>query len=142
MLFIIALIAFSCNKNPTDMKIKLAGKEIKIELADDPQEQIQGLSGRASLGENEGMLFIYQNELVPNFWMKGMNFAIDIVWVKDNEVVDITPNATPEPGVEEKDLKRYRPKEPINKVLELPAGWGERNNLKIKDRVDFFQVKR
>ncbi len=53
------------------------------ELARTPLEQTRGLSGRAALAENRGMLFVLATSTRPAFWMKEMNLPIDIVWLEN-----------------------------------------------------------
>ncbi|MDE2399661.1 MAG: DUF192 domain-containing protein [Patescibacteria group bacterium] len=116
--------------------VKIAGKNIKVDLALTPSEQSQGLSGRASLDENTGMLFVFDRPDKYAFWMKDMNFSIDMIWIgEDNKIVFIKKNALPkdypetyQPGMDN-NTARY--------VLEITAGFSEKNNLKIGDEVVF-----
>ena len=63
------------NINTKNKNIVLVGNvEIEIEIADTPAERSQGLSGRRSLAENEGMLFVFDSSLIASFWMKDMRF--------------------------------------------------------------------
>jgi len=84
------------------------------------------------LNENQGMLFISPVKMKPGFWMKNMKFAIDIIWLNENKIVDLTANLLPPIG---DDLRVYYPKEPVNKVLEVKAGFINRNNLKIGEEI-------
>ena len=73
--------------------VKIAGQTVKVELALTMQAQAQGLSGRKILEENEGMLFVFKNSGRYSFWMKDMNFPIDILWIGDDfQVVGIEKN--------------------------------------------------
>jgi uncharacterized membrane protein (UPF0127 family) len=67
--------------------------------------------------------------------MKDMKFAIDIIWVKDNKIVDITPNVEPQPNKSVFNLTVYYPSEAVDKVLELVAGTAEKYNIKINDEI-------
>jgi len=92
--------------------------KIDIEIADTPKLRAQGLSGKESLAEDTGMLFVFEEEGVYPFWMKGMNFPIDIIWIDENyQIVDITKNAAPESYPQ-----TFSPKKPIKYVLEIGAG--------------------
>lgn len=124
----------------SDGTIMIAGRSISFEMAVEGSDQNKGLSGRPGLEENQSMLFVFPRADFPVFWMKDMNFPIDIVWLKGAEVVDITQNAEPQPGVADKDLKTFAPSKPADKVLELKAGWASRNGLKIGDMVEVTQV--
>jgi uncharacterized protein len=150
LLLAIALVGAACNRTTeltqNDVKpygdgtIHLASRSISFEHADTPGEQSLGLSGRESIEENQGMLFTFAVPHFPTFWMKDMNFPIDMVWLKSNEVVDITKNAPNEPGVTDDKLKTYTSKKPADSVLELKAGWADRNGLKIGDKIEVLRV--
>jgi uncharacterized membrane protein (UPF0127 family) len=70
---------------------------IDVEIVDTKEEVERGLSGRLSIGEKEGMLFVFPEMGKYSFWMKEMNFPIDIIWISDEgRVVYIKENATPD----------------------------------------------
>ncbi|GEM_PF-6349034 len=54
---------------------------LKLELACTPAQWDAGLSGRASLDQKAGMLFVLSPEKDWGFWMKGMRFPLDIYWL-------------------------------------------------------------
>ena len=93
--------------------------KIKIELADTAKKRQLGLSGRKSISENDGMLFVFASSSKNNcFWMKDMNFAIDMVWLDDQKkVVTITQNVGPETYP-----KSFCPDSPAKYGLELKSG--------------------
>ena len=119
-----------------EVKIKyaeLSGKKIKVELAQTKAEQELGLSGRALLPEDEGLLFVFENSAEHLFWMKDMKFAIDIIWINAEEkVVYIKRSATPDSYPEV-----FKPTENAKYVLEVSAGFADKNNLKEGDSVLF-----
>lgn len=109
--------------------ISLGGKKLKVTVADEPLEQMQGLSGREGLSENEGMLFIFEPPQIPGFWMKDMKFSIDIIWISaEGKVVGVQKSLSPETYP-----KTYAPPSPIKYVLEVNSGWYDRNGIKIGD---------
>lgn len=118
-------------------KISVNDTEVFVEIADSQERMIKGLSGRKSLLKNEGMLFVWNSDRFPTFWMKDMNFAIDIIWINDGKVVGFEENAEPEPGKKDEELKRYYPPEPIDAVLEVNAGFVNKNKIKVGDSVKF-----
>ncbi|OGI85932.1 hypothetical protein A3A05_00275 [Candidatus Nomurabacteria bacterium RIFCSPLOWO2_01_FULL_41_12] len=122
------------NLKPTEIKyIKIAGTSIKFDLASTPLTQAQGLSGRIKMGEGEGMLFIFEKPGKYYFWMKDMNFPIDMIWIgEDMRVIYIKKNAQPESFP-----KTYGPDIDSKYVLEVVAGFSEKNNLKEGDRAEF-----
>lgn len=115
--------------------IKIAGQTLKVELAKTPLAWKHGLSGRDNLKENRGMLFVFSENKRHAIWMKDMKFPIDIIWIKAGQVVDIAQNVPPAaPG----DISPpvYLPREDAGGVLEVNAGFAERYNLKIGDRIE------
>lgn len=92
---------------------------IQIETADSPSERQLGLSGQKSIDENSGLLFIFDNNSVDNcFWMKEMNFPIDMVWMNENkEVITVTENVTPNSYPE-----TFCPTQPAKYGLEIATG--------------------
>lgn len=114
--------------------IEVKGETLYVTIADTEAARVQGLSGRERLGENEGMLFVYQTDGTYRFWMKDMRFAIDILWIDANGKIiyiqkSLVPATFPETfGPSEKHaLARY--------VLEVPAGYSNEHNIKIGDMV-------
>lgn len=117
----------SFDKNSTAIINKL---NINIEIVTTTADMNKGLSDRKVLDQNSGMLFIYDNYNVPKYWMEGVNFPLDIVWIKDNRIVGFEQNV---PVASTGTLPRYSPKEPINRVLELNAGFIQQNEIKVGD---------
>ncbi len=102
--------------------IIINGKTISAEVANTPSARAQGLSFRTALGFNNGMLFLFDKPDDYGFWMKDMNFPIDIVWIKDDKIVGVVEKAAPEPNKSIYELTIYYPPEAVDKVLEFPAG--------------------
>ena len=111
------------------------GTKITVALAKTDEERARGLSGRDSLGDNEGMYFIFPREDRYGFWMKDMRFPIDILWIQRGELVGVEQDTPPEPGKSDMELMIYHPPEPVTTVLELKAGSAERYHLKTGDKV-------
>lgn len=110
--------------------IAISDFEIEVEIADAVEKQIQGLSDRPFMAENEGMLFVYEKPGKPSFWMKDMLFPLDFIYIKDDRVVDLVENVQPE-GPD--PIKRIAPKTYTLYVLEVNAGVVQRHNIKIGD---------
>jgi uncharacterized membrane protein (UPF0127 family) len=125
-------------------KIYVGETEIFVEIADTFQKRQKGLSERESLAEGEGMLFIFaQKDIQPPFWMKEMKFAIDIIWIDDNKIVQINENVpAPEPDTPNSELKFYTPNQPIDYILEVNAGFVDEKGLKIGDNVDLSSLEK
>jgi len=118
--------------------IKIADKILKVDIALTPEAQQRGLSGREKLKEDEGMLFIFDHMDKYSFWMKDMNFPLDIIWIagedlRDLRVVYIKKDAKPESYPE-----TFSPAKNAKYVLEVNALFSEKNNLKEGDKVEFL----
>ena len=106
-----------------------------MDIADTPAEQEQGLSGRPPLAPDTGMIFIFDKPDNYGFWMKDMNFPLDIIWISsDLHIIHIEKNLTPQtyPTV-------YYPNVPTQYVLEISAGQTDQNNIKIGDLVKILK---
>lgn len=113
--------------------VEIAGERIDVELALTKRAHMLGLSIKENLPEGEGMLFIFPKSGEYSFWMKDMKFPIDIIWIDENRrVVFIQPNAKPEsyPAT-------FTPEDDALYVLEVSAGFSQKNNLKVGDKVEF-----
>lgn len=116
--------------------VKFDHVSVLAEIARDPVARARGLSGRKSLPELGGMLFSFDAPDSYGIWMKDMRFPLDIVWMRDNRVVDLVENApVPEGGVRDSHLAVFTPDVPADSVLEVNAGFVSRYNIKIGDRV-------
>lgn len=114
--------------------------EIMADIAMTADQQGKGLSIKDTLKENEGMLFIFQKEDKYNFWMNGMKFPIDILWLDTaGKVVHIESNL--QPCISEKDCPDFVPTKDALYVLETVAGFAERHDVKIGTDIDFQLIK-
>jgi uncharacterized membrane protein (UPF0127 family) len=122
-------------RQETNIKyVLVAGQKIKVDLAINQEEKNQGLSGCLSLDEGTGMLFIFEQPAKYAFWMKDMNFSIDIIWIAENfEITYIKKDAKPESFPES-----FTPIRDAKYILEVPAGFSDKYNLKEFDKVEFL----
>ena len=66
------------------------------EVAHTPADRVRGLSDRDELAPGTGMLFVFESGVVSSFWMNGMRFALDFVWIgADCTVAGTTVNVPP-----------------------------------------------
>lgn len=126
----------STYKDGNTVGVSADGHSWCAEIVQSDTAKNQGLSGRESLSAGSAMLFPFPEASRYQFWMKDMKFDIDMVWIEDAEIVDITRNvAHPEKQVDEATLPRYTPKTPVNFVLEVAKG--EASSLAIGDAVTY-----
>jgi uncharacterized membrane protein (UPF0127 family) len=118
--------------------VKIGNNVIEVEIAETASQQAKGLSFRDSLDKNKGMLFDFGKEATPGFWMMGMKFPIDIVWIKNGIIVGIEKNApAPTPGTPSAALQVYNPPESVDRVLEINAGLSDELGINIGDAVEY-----
>jgi uncharacterized protein len=100
-------------------RISIGSESITVEVAKSDQERTFGLMGRAELPADRGMLFVYDEPRVVTFWMRGMLIPIDMVFLRDQEVIAVIADVPP---CLEDPCPTYGPDSPVDAVLELAAG--------------------
>lgn len=134
ILLAIFFIFFVRKSASSDDIIIINNKIISVETADTVAKRAQGLSGRQSLSADQGMLFVFDSQTTPSFWMKDMKFPLDIIWLQDQTVVDLTENLS---VPDKMDIPRAKPGVPVNYVLEVNAGFIQENNIKVGDTLQY-----
>ncbi|MCH8049079.1 DUF192 domain-containing protein, partial [Patescibacteria group bacterium] len=105
--------------------IQIGDVILQVEIADTQEKREKGLSNRESLQENRGMLFLFEKPGRYGFWMKEMNFAIDIIWIdKDKSVTEITKNVDPKTFP-----KVFYSTEAVQYVVSTRADWTKVNEI-------------
>ncbi len=116
------------------------GTVITLELAVTPEEHQQGLMFRTGLPADRGMLFLFEEETIPSFWMKDTWIPLDIVFLGADgtvhDVVENVPPCTAEP------CPRYSPTVPGTAVLELSAGTAAAHGITRGTRIAIEGVSR
>ncbi len=120
------------------VEVTVGGVLVEATLARSSRERSLGLGYRDELEEGTGMLFVYEEPSTRSFWMKGMRFCLDIIWIDDGEVVGAAESVCPEPaGTADSDLPSYVSPEPVRYILEVPAGWMEEHGVESGSPVEF-----
>ena len=92
-------------------------KELSLEIADNEQKRSYGLMNRKDINSNSGMLFIWKNRQIRNFWMKNTHFNLDIFFLNNQgEIIEIYKNAK---AFDETNIKSQNE---VNFVVELKSG--------------------
>lgn len=108
---------------------------VDVRVADTYSKRYTGLSDTESLGPNEGMLFVHDNEDQYAYVMREMDFPIDIVFIAANGTITRIHNAElPPEGTSGSDLRRYRGTGKY--VLEVPYQWTNRTGVSVGDTVE------
>ena len=111
------------------------GEEIPVEVADTLKKRSLGLGERTSLKKGWGMLFVFEKRKPHRFWMKDMQFPLDIIWLDNHRIVHIIHNAKPANSLDEPEVM-ISPV-PVNFVLEIAAGRATKLRLKTGQRMKF-----
>lgn len=120
-------------------KVTVNNQVFDIEIANDDNEQIEGLSNRESLDRDSGMLFVFEEKGRHGFWMKNVNFPLDLIYISDNKIVDIIKNAEPKSATDT-NIPIYEPREDANYVLEINGGLSDEYGFEIGQEVVFEGV--
>src|SRR3989344_2699576 len=116
---------------PKDKKVEIINLPLKIEVANTDTKRVKGLSGRENLPQDAGGLFIFEKPDKYGFWMKDMNFAIDIVWLDETgEIVHLEKNVAPATYPE-----IFYPSAAAIYVLETNAGFFGTQNIRVGERL-------
>ena len=116
--------------------VTINGHAFSVELARTSIEQTRGLSGRTNLGADDGMLFLFSKPGIQNFWMKDMNFPIDIIWIGGGKVLGFQESAPmPAPGAQLWQLPIYNSPDGVDTVLEVNAGVVAKDGIMVGDTI-------
>jgi hypothetical protein len=110
-------------------------RQIDAEVADTPEERRVGLMNREYLAPDKGMLFIFENSSVRQFWMKNTLISLDIIFISEQmEIVKIHTNTIPN-----NTRIKYSSEEPIKYAIEVNAGFTNTSSIKEGDKIAFEQ---
>lgn len=126
---ILFLVLASQAKSPN---LKVKGKSFSLYVAKTEKDRQIGLSKYNNLSSGKGMLFVFDKPGYYPFWMKGMKFPIDIIYIKDNKVVTVLRNLKAETS----DSAIYYPSTPADKVLEINAGLSAKHGIDVGETVE------
>jgi uncharacterized membrane protein (UPF0127 family) len=116
----------------------LGETRLKLEISDTETLQEQGLSNRASLDKDSGMLFVFETPGPYSFWMKDMKFPIDMIFIDSNyKIVTIAKDAKPSSYP-----TTFTPQSPVKYVLEVNSGFSDEHHLKEGTALAFTGLNR
>lgn len=121
---------------PIEAKAMMGSEEIELEVTRTPQQQQLGLMyrDRASLPDNRGMLFSFEEPKIARFWMKNVVISLDMVFLLDGKIqaieADVPPcNTLACPTYGPEDLL-------VNQVIELRGGRAAELGLQPGDTIE------
>jgi uncharacterized protein len=133
ILILLLLLPISC-KSEERIELQLGSELFSLEVADEPEERQRGLMFRDSLGDQEGMIFIFQRDQLLSFWMKNTRIPLSIAYItKGGEVVDILPLIP-------KDKTPVPSSRSVRYAIEVNRGAFQRSGLQVGDRIDLGPI--
>jgi uncharacterized membrane protein (UPF0127 family) len=116
--------------NYNQVTLKAGNATVVADVSDTDILRQQGLSGRTSLSDGTGMWFEFDTDGSYGFWMKDMQFSIDMVWVNSSyTVVTVAANVSPDSYFKENPPEVFYPTTAARYVLELPAGYAAAHGI-------------
>ena len=110
--------------------------KINIQIADTDFDRQLGLMFRKSMGENQGMLFIFPQESVQSFWMRNTYISLDMIFVNANKKI-----ITIHPDTKILSDQSYQSTGPAKYVIEVDAGFANKFNIKVGDKVSWTKTQ-
>lgn len=115
-------------------KLTVNNQTFTVEIVKTTKDQQVGLTKYDSLPETNGMLFQFTDTTNHLFWMRGMRFPIDIVFIQDNKVVGVIENAPPAEA-STNNVPTYGGDLTSNAALEINAGLAKKYEINKGDTI-------
>lgn len=111
--------------------------ELRITVAGDDASRRQGLMGRQSMGQDEGVLLVYPSERVIRLWMLNTRLPLDVGFFDRDGVMVGGASMEPDGG-----MRIHESPQPALYALEMNRGWFERNSIRTGARLHLpFKLK-
>ncbi len=127
-----------CKQHQVDNKeitASISGCPVSLKLATTPDSISKGYMGKLEPKDNNGMMFVHPNDEVLNYWMKNVNYPLDILFFDSNMklVKHITMDACGD--LDDSDLPKYSSDKQARFAVELRGGWCKDNNISNNSRL-------
>lgn len=104
--------------------------KLQVEIADTEAERQRGLMGRTALGENRGMLFVFESETTLSFWMKDTLIPLSVAYLdSEGRIIDIQ-------DMQPLDETSHPSAEPAQYALEVNQGFFEEHGVEVGDTAE------
>ncbi len=137
-LFFVLAVNISCQSKLEKRNLtilKADGTEISVfaEIAIKPEDRNRGFMERKNIPQGTGMLFVFENDQILNFWMKNTPTPLSIAYIsKDGKIKDIL-------DMQPFSLADITSSGYVRYALEVPQGWFKKNGITVGDaiKIDF-----
>lgn len=120
-------------KTPLEIDTEKKIQKFTVEVADTDTKRELGLMYRTQMKDEQGMLFIFPDEQIRQFWMKNTNLSLDILFIdKSGIIISVVKDAKPNQISE-----IYSSQYPAQYALELNNGSIDKFNIQIGDKISF-----
>jgi len=135
-LLLLMLSVTSCEFLNSDglMSARVDDIEVRVAIASDSESRRQGLMGRASMGQDEGMLLAYPRQLIIQLWMLNTHLPLDVGFFDRDGILVGIISMEPDGG-----RKVHQAPQPCMYALEMNRGWFAQNNIKVGARLSLTQ---
>lgn len=99
-----------------DVSVKINNKTYLLEIVETPEDRYDGLADSDYLDNNEGMLFVFNEDSSQPMVMRGMEFPIDIIHIDSEGMVNSVVTAQLE------DTEEFEGESNSRYVIEIAAG--------------------
>lgn len=116
--------------------IKYQDHQLEVIVVKSVLDKAKGLSNiELADFEADGMLFVFSDYQVRSFWMRGMRFDLEVLWIKDNKILQID-RGVPAPGKTDKIERMNSEPQKVNYVLEIPAEMADKYGFNEGGRIE------
>jgi len=109
-----------------------------VEIAQTSAQKAKGLMFRKEIEQNQGMLFIFEQEKEHSFWMKNVSFPLDIIWIDANKKV-VFVSYDSQPCYNDSKCTAIKPTANAKYVLEINGGVAKGIGIKEGSQLVFSQ---
>lgn len=107
--------------------------DYRLVVADSEKKRVLGLSDRASIKLDKGMIFIFDYPSENCLWMKDMKFSLDMLWLNENkEIINIKKEVSPATYP-----KAFCAAKPAKYAIELSSGSAQQSKYIPGDVLNF-----
>jgi uncharacterized membrane protein (UPF0127 family) len=120
----------SCSPRLATISVRIGGVPFRLEVARTEEQKARGLMHRRSLGEREGMLFVYEADEHLSFWMKNTTIPLTLVFLsREGEILQIAE-------LKPLSLRPVTSERAARHALELPLGALDRLGVGVGERIE------
>ena len=112
------------------LEIQLGNQILDVEIADRAELRAKGLSGRRSLADGTGMLFVFDRPEICSFWMKDTHIPLSIGFFDEKKKLTQWVDM---PLLKKKngEIPTYKSAKPALYALEVPIGWFQEHQIEL-----------